>query len=367
MIEMILENIQGLVAFAVFLGILVSVHEWGHFITAKKCGVQVDEFAIGFGPTMASRFYNGTNYLLKLFPLGGYVKMAGDERSSCTGASGEFFSQSVGKRALIVLNGPVVNFILAYLCLYVVFMFGYPELAPRVGKIMDGYPGQEAGLIVGDRILNVNGTDVESWTALQELVTGSTGSELEVIIERDGNILDKTLKPRVEESKNLFGETVEKRLIGIDPSEDIVSLRFGPLESLSKAGEKFWYFTMVTYKAIFRMISGSMSAKESVGGPIFIFTIVKNAAEMGLTHFLFILGVISLNLAIFNLLPIIPLDGGHLFLFGVEKLRGKPLSERIDAYISNFGLTLIIALAIFIFYVDFERIGLFEKIRQIFS
>lgn len=367
MMEVILENIQGIAVFAVFLGILISVHEWGHFITAKLCGVQVDEFAIGFGPRLFSKFYNGTNYLIKLFPLGGYVKMAGDERAKCTGKPGEFFSRPVGQRALIVINGPVVNFVLAYVCLYVVFLFGYPEISPRVGELMKDYPGQEAGLLAGDRIVTINGREVDSWSTLQKLVGESAEEKIELAVERNGLVLDKTLVPRVEESANIFGERVQRRLIGIVPSEEIISLRFGPVASAGKAGEKLWYFTALTYKALFKMVTGSMSAKESVGGPVFIFMIVKNAAEAGLTHFIFLLGVISLNLAIFNLLPVIPLDGGHLFLFGLEKIRGKPLPEKVDACISNVGVSLIVLLALFIFYIDFERIGLFDKIRQIFS
>jgi regulator of sigma E protease len=367
MIEMILENIQGVAVFAVFLGILISVHEWGHFITAKLCGVQVNEFAIGFGHTLFSKFYNGTNYLIKLFPLGGYVKMAGDERAKCTGKPDEFFSRPAGQRALIVINGPLVNFVLAYVCLYVVFLFGYPEIAPRVGELLKDYPGQEAGLLSGDRIVGVNGRAVDSWSDLQKLVGESTEAKMALTVERDGRVIDKTLVPRVEESTNLFGERVRRRLIGVVPSEEMIYLRFGPLASAGKAGEKLWYFTSLTYRALFKMVTGSMSARDGVGGPVFIFMIVKNAAEAGLTHFIFLLGVISLNLAIFNLLPVIPLDGGHLLLFGIEKLRGKPLPEKVDTCISNVGVSLIIMLALFIFYIDFERIGVFEKIKQIFS
>lgn len=367
MIDSILSNLQGIVVFAIFLGILISVHEWGHFITAKKCGVQVDEFAIGFGPTLFSKFYNGTTYFLKALPLGGYVKMAGDERDKCTGDPKEFFSQSVGKRALIVLNGPVVNFILAYVCLVLVFNLGFPEASTRVGELVEDYPAQEAGLLVDDQVREVNGASVETWSEMQEAIAQSQGSSINITVLRNEALLEFAIEPNIEEMKNIFGENVERRIVGIVPSEDIITVKSGFFESFVLAGEKFWHFTTMTYKAIYSMIVGSMSAKKSVGGPVFIFTIVKNAAELGFNHFIFILGVISLNLAIFNLLPVIPLDGGHLFLFGIEKLRGKPLPPKVDTWVSNFGLSLILLLTLFIFYVDFERIGVFEKIRSVFS
>jgi len=138
LLEGLISNIQGTGVFILVLSILILVHEWGHFITAKRLGVEVEEFALGFGPTLFSKFWNGTKYMLKAFPLGGYVKMAGDERSKCTGKPQEFYSKPPGHRALIALNGPVVNFILAYMSFVFVFMLGYPGLSTKISEIIEG-------------------------------------------------------------------------------------------------------------------------------------------------------------------------------------------------------------------------------------
>ena len=366
MIEIIISNLKNIFVFAIFLGILVTVHEWGHFITAKKLGVKVEKFAFGFGPKLWSITRGGTEYLICLFPLGGYVKMAGDERQNCRGTPDEFFSQAVGRRSLIVVNGPVVNFLLAYVCFVFVFMLGYPDLSNKVGKLSEGYPAQVAGLLVGDQIVAVDAQPITNWTDLKTHITVSNNPNINFEVLRNGERLNITVTPRIERMKNIFGEYKETRLVGIVPAEEIILLKYGFFESFGKAGQELWKITTMTYKAIFSMLTGAMSAKENMGGPIFIFTLVATVAQMGLSYFLFILGVISANLAIFNLLPVIPLDGGHLFLFLVEKLRGKALSPRIDEYIARIGFGLIIALAFFVFYIDFERIGLFEKIKHLF-
>ena len=145
MIGNILVNIQSVVVFLVVLSILIIVHEWGHFITAKRLGVDVQRFALGFGPTLYSKVYNGTTYMINAIPLGGYVKMAGDDRTECTGASGEFYSKPVGYRSLVVLNGPVINFFLAYFSFILVFMIGYPGQSTTITELVAGGPAVQQG------------------------------------------------------------------------------------------------------------------------------------------------------------------------------------------------------------------------------
>lgn len=457
MIDIILTNLKSILVFSVFLGILVIVHEWGHFYTAKKLGVKVEKFAFGFGPKLWSMVHKGTEYMWCLFPLGGFVKMAGDERDQVTGDPQEFYSQPVGHRALIVFNGPLVNFILAYVCLILVFMLGRPDMPARVNDLVKDYPAYMADIKIGDDILAVNGEDVFGWDELKKAISRSKAEAIDLTIKRDESIFETRVIPKEEEGISIFGKVekkrtigitpfsnvigevsasspagksgliegdriisvdgasiegwallqtsisqstntfialevlrdnkilnfnvepkivltkdddgleVEIRQIGISPYQELASYEFGFLTSVVKGTSLFWEYSVMTLKALYSMVTGSMSAKDNVGGPVLIFTIVKKAAEMGMAHFLLILGVISLNLAIFNLLPIIPLDGGHLFLMGIEKLRGRPLPEKIDETISKAGLTLILLLAVFIFYVDFERIGLFVKVGQFFS
>src|SRR3989344_2145959 len=186
--------------------ILFVVREWGHFITAKRLGIAVERFALGFGPTIYSRIHNGTRYMINIIPLGGYVKMAGDERAQCSGRPDEFYSKPAGHLALVVFNGPVVNFIFAYVCLFVVFMVGYPDLSNKVGTILDGYPAQSAGLQVGDQILSIDDQPIESWSVLQEAITSSTADTIQLRILRNGQEIDATIAPRVETNKSIFGK-----------------------------------------------------------------------------------------------------------------------------------------------------------------
>ncbi len=366
MLEGLLSNTWGIIVFIIVLSILVVVHEWGHFIAAKKNGVDVKEFAVGFGPTLWSKHYNGTTYLIKAYLLGGYVRMAGEEREKCTGAPGEYYSTSLSKRAFIVFNGPLVNFVFAYLCFVFVFMLGYPDLSTRVGELVNDYPAIEAGLQIGDDIKVINGIPTESWTDIQTTIANSKGETIDLIIERNGIQQTIVITPKVSEMKNIFGQLKERRMVGISPARDIIALKYGFGESVVKAWEKLYEITAMTYKSLWYMATGSMPAKENLTGPVGIFYIVKSAAELGLAHLLFITGVISASLAIFNLLPIIPLDGGHLFLMAVEKIRGGALPPKIDEYIARFGFSLIILLALFVFYNDFARFGVFEKIRSLF-
>ncbi|MBF0522665.1 MAG: RIP metalloprotease RseP [Candidatus Omnitrophica bacterium] len=363
--EFLLANFKSTGVFIIVLSILILVHEWGHFIVAKRVGVRVERFSLGFGPKLWSKMHQGTEYLLCLIPLGGYVKMAGDERLECKGTPDEFFSKAPGQRAQIVLTGPVVNVILAYICFVFVFILGYPDLSAKVGGLVDGYPAQKAGLQVDDKILTINNVKIGNWTELQKAVKDSSSQKIAVTLLRGKQELAVTLDSRVEERKNIFGQHQKVQLIGIRPKDDVVLLKYSVGESFVKAYQKLAEIVVTTYKSFYFMITGSLSVKDSVTGPIGIFYIIKSAAEMGLTHVLFILGVISTSLAIFNLLPVIPLDGGHLFFLGIEKIRGKALSEKTEEWIGRIGFSLIICLAIFVFYSDFARFGWIEKLKHL--
>lgn len=365
--EHFLANIKDIGIFLAVLSVLIVVHEWGHFIVARRLGVRVEKFSVGFGPKIFSRRHKGTEFMVCLIPLGGFVKMAGDDRTECKGAPEEFYSKPPGHRALIVLNGPVINYALALIFLIIVFMLGYPDLSAKIGKLEEGYPAQTAGLKVGDQIVGIDSREVDNWTDLQKLIAGSRAGSLRIEILREGEKVMTVISPRIERRKNVFGQEIEQRLIGIQPVEEIITLKYPPGTAVVKGTQKLLEITWLTYKSIYFMLTGSMSAKESVTGPIGIFYIVKSAFALGFSHLLFIVGVISASLAIFNLLPIIPLDGGHLFLFGIEKLRGRALPQKIDEYIARAGFAAIILLAVFVFYSDFARFGWIEKIRNFFS
>jgi len=367
---------MSLIIFIFILSILILVHEWGHFITARKCGVKIEQFALGFGPKLFGWVHDGTEFCLCIIPLGGFVKMAGDEREKCLGGSDEYFAKSAGQRALIILMGPVVNLILAYVCFWFVFMIGYVDMdlsmkniAPVIGKVQDGSPAQQAGLKLGDRIIGIDGHTIKHWQQLQDLILNSTANRLILSIQRDKNKINVAVMPQEQDLRDFFGRMHRTRLIGVGPmpinnAKDIVVTRYGLLGSLGKAGEELMNITIKTYAALYEMAIGARSPKEAMG-IVGMFFVIKFALTIGFSFVLHMVGIISASLAIFNLLPVIPLDGGHLFLIGLEKLRGKALSMKTDQCIAKAGFTLIIMLVLFVFYSDFERIGLIDKIREV--
>jgi len=353
---------MSVVIFLVVLSVLIIVHEAGHFATAKALGVKVERFAIGLGPKLFSRFYKGTEFAVCLFPLGGYVKMAGDERADCKGTPHEYYSHSPGHRALIVLMGPVVNYLMAFVCFFIVFLIGYPTLAPKVGEVVSGYPAQIAGLQTNDTITQINSLKIDSWEQIQKSVSTAKTNELNLTVLRDNQSLQVRVVPKIESIVNIFGQSENVRIIGIKPKEEIILLKYDFGKSLQNSFERLVEITVMTYKALYRMATGAMSPKDSMTGPIGIFYIIQKAASMGISYLLYIVAIISASLAIFNLLPLPVLDGGHLFFLGIEKFRRRPLSPKTDEIISRVGLSLIICLAIFIFYTDIERYGLIGKL-----
>jgi len=365
--ESILANLKSWIVFGAVLSVLIIVHEWGHFITARKLGVKVERFSLGFGKKLFSKIHKGTEYLICAIPLGGYVKLAGDERSECQGHPWEFFSKPPGHRALVVLNGPIVNFIFAYICLVLVFFVGYPDLSNKVGQVIDGYPAQEAGLKVNDRIVEVDGMEIMTFSDLQDSISTSQGRSIQVKIIRDDREITKIVFPLVEERKNIFGQTEELRMIGVAPQEEIIAVRHGVIESFVGAFEKLSEIVVTIFKSLYFMITGSVSPQKVLTGPIGIFYYVTEAANMGFAHLLLLLGVISASLATFNLFPIIPLDGGHLLFLLLEKIHGRSLPEKIEEIVARIGFGLILLLAVYVFYADFARFGLFDKIKDLFS
>ncbi|MBF0569484.1 MAG: RIP metalloprotease [Candidatus Omnitrophica bacterium] len=367
-----------LLVFVIILSILIVVHEGGHFFMAKRLGVRVEQFALGFGKALWSRVYRGTEYRLCAIPLGGYVKMAGDEREQCKGAADEYFSKSKGHRSLIILMGPVVNYLLAYLCFVVVFMIGYVDLdatskavPAMVGKVMASSPAEKAGIKEGDKIIAIDGKSMANWGEMQEKISSSGGKSLLITMARADKRMTVVVLPELQKTQDIFGKEHQVSRIGVQPKgagkpEELVIRKYGFFQSFGKGAEELWAITAKTYTALWEIVTHQRSAKEGMTGLIGMFFIIKFAMTIGFSFLLHIIGVISASLAIFNLLPLIPLDGGHLFLIGLEKLRGRALSVKADELINKAGFALIIALALFVFYVDFERIGLIDRVLHLF-
>lgn len=356
------------ISFIAVLSILVIVHEFGHFIIAKKTGVRVEKFSIGFGPELFGITKGGTRYLISLIPLGGYLKMSGEsEEEPLKGDKTEYLSKTIGERAGIIFAGPLLNYILAFLIFSSVFVMGYPTLTSKIGKVLPDYPGASSGLEAGDKILKINDQVVLYWEDVTNIVHTNTEDRLKLFVERDGEIIELIVAPRVEEIKTIFGTKKKVGLIGIIPSEDIVFIKFGIVEALYQGGKKLITLTYITCRALWASISGAIPFKETITGPVGIFYITGQAARLGLVYLLQLMGVLSASLAIFNLLPLPVLDGGHLMFLLIEKVRGKPLSHKLQEGVTQAGLALILCLMAFVFYNDFVRFGIFDKIFGLFG
>ena len=359
---------MSLVYFLIVLSVLVLVHEFGHFIAAKRIGIRVEKFSFGFGPKLFSVKRGDTEYLISAIPLGGYIKMAGDEvGESLTGKSFEFLSRSIWERFLVIFAGPLLNYILAFLIFSIIFMFGSPTLTTEVGSLLKDYPAQMSGLSLGDKIIKADGKDVKYWEDMTEIIHKHLEGPIKLTIEKNGKIFDIEIQPVIREVKDIFGKSTKIALLGIAPSQKIENVRYGFFESFSKGFRKVIDLTVITYGAIWSIATGRLSVKESMTGPIGIFIITGKAAQMGLIYLFHLMAMLSASLAIFNLLPLPVLDGGHILFIFVEKLRGKPLSVKVQENIANIGVGLLILLTVFIFYSDIVKFGVFDHIMKFFK
>jgi regulator of sigma E protease len=357
-----------ILAFVFVLSILILVHEFGHFITAKKSGVKVERFSLGFGPVIFSLKRKDTQYCISLVPVGGYVKMAGDSPSDkLSGEAWEYLSQPVRKRIMIVSAGPVLNYLLAFFVFWLVFLVGNPAVTTKVGGVMKDYPAQIADIRPGDNIIKVGEKVVGNWEELTELIRKAKSETLDLVIRREDKVNIVTVSPKKEKIKNIFGKEEEVGRIGITPSDEIIKIKYPFFEAASLALSKLMSLTRLTFKAIFRLLTGGMVLKETVSGPLGIFYITKFAAEMGIVTLLNLLAVLSASLAIFNILPIPVLDGGHILFLLIEKFRGKAVSLKTQEKITQVGIAALIALMVFVSYNDLVRFQIFEKIAHLWK
>lgn len=341
--------------FIFILGLLIIVHEFGHFIVAKRIGVKVEKFSLGFGPQILKK-KNDTQYSISVIPLGGYVKLAGDNLEEYKGNSFEYFAKPPGKRFWVICFGPLLNYILGFLCFWLVFFIGYPTLTNKVGGLIDGFGAKEAGIQVGDKIVAVDGERVDFWEDLQKIIQSkkeATKVSLSILRDNQEYLIDVNIKERSLD--DALGQKRSVGLLGVAPYGEIVKVRHSFFKSFFLGLNKTWYLTTMTYKALWRMIIGKLSLRESVTGPLGIFYITSQAASVGMSALLHLIAVLNVSLAIFNLLPLPILDGGHILLLGLEKIRGRTVGLKAERVITQLGLTLIISLAILVTYNDLMR------------
>jgi regulator of sigma E protease len=349
---------QFTIPFLVLLGILVFVHELGHFLVAKKVGIKVLKFSLGFGPPLLSRRWGETEYLISAVPLGGYVKMFGEEPAEELDPAEtrrSFSARPVWHRIGVVLAGPLMNFVLAVVVFSVLSLFGSPIPLPVIGEVSPDMPAAAAGIQSGDRVVAIDGETVETWEDLARLIVASNGEEVEVVVARGEETLTFRVVPATSVGHNLLGEEVEKPMIGVGPSGEVTVQRY-PLWQAPWVGvQETVKWTGLTLDVLRKMVLGRVSPR-TLGGPIAIAQMAGETARAGLLSFLFLVAVLSVNLGVLNLLPIPILDGGHILFFVIEALRGKEVSLRSREMAQQVGLVILLLLMGYVFYNDISRI-----------
>ena len=350
-----------LVSIIILLGVLIFVHELGHFLVAKYFNVKVLKFSLGFGPRLIGRTWGETEYRLSLIPLGGYVNLLGqsdEEEIPEEDKPRSFSEQSVLRRMAIVAAGPLFNLFWAIIVLAVVYMYGFPALSAKIGKVIEKSPAYKAGLMENDVITSINGQPVKTWDNMAKSIEGSGGAPLRFEFKRDDVLYFAMIAPAVTKGQNHFGEKIDRYVIGVEASKDFdrVMIRFNPFMAIWKATKDTAYFSYVTVVGIGKMIIGAISARENLSGPISIFRMAGQVAEVGVIPFLHLMALISISLAIINLFPVPILDGGHLVFFLIELCKGSPVSAKGQEYAYKAGLAFIVVLMIFVFWNDIDRI-----------
>jgi regulator of sigma E protease len=351
--------IQSVFAVVLVLGLLIFFHELGHFLVARLLRIGVPVFSLGFGPKIFGFLHKGTEYRLSAVPLGGYVKLAGenpDDELAPDVLPGESFSlRPPWQRILVVAAGPIFNFVLAFFIYWGLFWFhGQQELLPVVGQVMEGSPAEAADLRPDDRILGLNGQEIAYFRELSEIIQQSEGQPLTLIVLRDGGQLEITARPRVETRQNIFGEDVKVAMLGITASGETRSIPMGPGTALVAGLQQTWTIVTLTVQGIVKLIERIIPV-DTIGGPILIAQLVSEQASMGLTNLLALTALISINLGLLNLLPVPVLDGGHILFYTLETITGKPLSPRLQTVAYKIGIAFLVALMTFAVFNDIHR------------
>lgn len=344
------------------LGLLVIVHELGHFIVARWMGVRILRLSIGFGPRVVTWTRGHTEYAISAIPLGGYVKMAGEQHAEQSHEPWEYLSKSIRQRAGIVFAGPFVNYLVAFISLWAVFVIGYPELLPVVGKVMDGMPAQTAGFQSGDRVRAIDRHPVPTWEEMTKLIYDAPNRPLVFQIERHGVRHTLTVTPKPKLMPDPLGRSKMVGLVGISASGEFQSYRVGPVTAVVKTVKQQLEFIGQTLLGLFLMATGKLSMRESMTGPIGIVSVISEGMRLGLAPFLSRISLLSLSLAFFNLFPIPILDGGHLFFLFIEKLRGTPVSINVQERSAQVSLVLLVALILMVCANDVSRFGIVDKV-----
>ncbi len=345
-----------LVAIAI-LSLLIFFHELGHFAAARFFGVHVEVFSIGFGKTLYSKMLGKTQWRISAIPLGGYVKMKGQNDADPTYTNDDkdsYTDKRPWQRIIILLAGPFANFLLAFILYFIIANLGIPKLLPYIGTVGKNTPAQHAGLQKHDKITKINGIAIQYWEEVGEQINQSN-TETTLLIRRDHKTITLHLQPQIIEDKNIFGEHITRRIIGISPSGEKTKVYLNLLSGLDYAWEETKKASLLILRSVQKLLTGIVGV-DKLGGVITIIDVTAEASHVGIVALLFFTALISVNLGVLNLLPIPALDGGHI-LFNLYEIitRNKPNQQTL--YILTMaGWILLFSLMALGLYNDINRL-----------
>ena len=371
-----MEVLTYILPFIILLTVVVFVHEYGHYYFAKKYGVGVTDFSIGFGKEIFGLTdKNGTRWKFCLVPLGGYVKFFGDRNVFSQSEQQEilkkynkddqnklFTLKPLYQRSLIVAGGPLANFILAIFIFSFIYMVVGKDFTPaKISDVQIDSPADEAGLKKNDIIISINDQKVSSVIEVPTFVNSSTSEKLKIVVLRKSAELSFLITPKEILGKDNLGNTAKKKIIGINISPlsgEINRKRLGPATAIFYASKETWFVTKTTLKFVGSMFKGKGDTSQ-LGGPIRIAKITGQVSQFGIIAFLSIMAYISISLGLINLFPIPLLDGGHLMFYAIEKILGRPLSQKAQEGFFRIGMFLLLSLMFFTTINDLKDLGLF--------
>ena len=370
--------------FLVLILVVVFIHEYGHYYIAKKFGVGITDFSIGFGKEIFG--WNdklGTRWKICIIPLGGYVKFFGD-RNVYSQADNEkiikeysqkdqdklFVLKPLYQRALIVFGGPLANFLLAILIFFSVYTFAGKDFTPAViNEVQKDSPAMVAGLKDNDIMVSIDGNKVKSIMEVSKFIMMSTDEFINFTVNRYDQDLTFKVKPNLVESEDNLGNKITKRMVGIKLgayNNEVNHVKLSPAKALFYAVNEVYYVSVSSLKYIGSMITGSADSSQ-LGGPIRIAKITGQVAEFGILPFISLMAYISISLGLINLFPIPMLDGGHLMFYGIEKILGRPLSQKVQEGFFRIGMFLLLSLMFFTTFNDLKDVGLFKYFNNLIS
>lgn len=367
-----------IIPFLAILTVLVFVHEMGHFWVARRCGVKVEVFSVGFGPELFGWYdRHGTRWRFSAVPLGGYVRMFGDAGAASTPGRGledmspedrarSFHHKPLGQRAAVVAAGPAANFLLAIVLGAILFMTaGRPFTPPEVGMVVPDSAAEAAGLQPGDVVTQLDGVRISRFEDIQRIIQLNPEVPLRIVLDRGGERIETTVTPRTQEQVDRFGNAHRFGQLGIARGGlEVVTL--GPIEAVGAAVEHTIVMSGTILKVVWQMIVGSRSADE-LGGVARIAHLSGEVAQVGVVAVVNFMILLSINLALINLFPVPMLDGGHLMFYALEAVRGRPMGERAQEYGFRIGFGLVLALMLFATWNDLVYFRVVDFVRQIAS